>query len=119
MEETAEFIVAELDCADEARQIQEALGRLGGAPEVRTAVGARKAFVVYDSARVEAEAIRNAIRGLGMTIADARSGAERRWPRHGEQGTDHRRIGARGEGDRASPIYAPRGDGAPHRATGR
>ena len=47
MRETLEVTVPELDCADEAQQIQAALGRLPGVAEVRTAVGARKAVVAY------------------------------------------------------------------------
>ena len=44
MRETLEMTVPELDCADEAQQIQATLGRLPGVEEVRTAVGARKAW---------------------------------------------------------------------------
>lgn len=51
VKETLELTVAELDCADGARQIESALGRLTGVSEVRTAP----------------EAIRQAIYGLGMT----------------------------------------------------
>jgi Cd2+/Zn2+-exporting ATPase/Cu+-exporting ATPase len=76
--ETLELTVAELDCADEARQIEGALGRLAGVLEVRTAVSARKAVVSYNPERLEPDAIRQAIRGLGMTVVEARTAGERR-----------------------------------------
>jgi len=38
--------------------------------EVKTAVGARKAVIAYHPDRIQPYAIREAIRGLGMTIAD-------------------------------------------------
>jgi Cd2+/Zn2+-exporting ATPase/Cu+-exporting ATPase len=70
VKQTLELTVPELDCADEAQQIQAALSRLPGVEEVRTAVGARKAVVAYHPDRIQPDAIREAIRGLGMTIAD-------------------------------------------------
>ncbi|MBI1734003.1 MAG: cation-translocating P-type ATPase [Candidatus Rokubacteria bacterium] len=73
MKATLELTVAELDCADEARQIENALGRLAGVEEVRTAVSARRAIVSFDPARIEPPAIRDAIRGLGMTVTDTRA----------------------------------------------
>jgi Cd2+/Zn2+-exporting ATPase/Cu+-exporting ATPase len=75
---TLELTVAELDCADEAQQIQSALGRLRGVEEIRTAVSARKAVVAYDPDRIDPEAIREAIRDLGMTVTDARAPLPRR-----------------------------------------
>jgi P-type Cu+ transporter len=78
MRETLEVTVPELDCADEAQQIQAALGRLPGVEEVRTAVGARKAVVAYASDRVQPDAIRAAIRALGMTVTDSRAVSPRR-----------------------------------------
>jgi cation transport ATPase len=70
VKETLELAVPELDCADEAQQIQAALNRLPGVEEVKTAVGARKAVIAYHPDRIQPDAIREAIRGLGMTIAD-------------------------------------------------
>ena len=78
VKETLELTVAELDCADEAQQIQGALSRLPGIVDVRTAVSARKAVVAYDPSRVGAEAIREAIRGLGMTVTETRAPVTRR-----------------------------------------
>ena len=72
MTETLELTVPELDCADEAQQIQTALSRLPGVEEVRTAIGVRKAVVAYHTDRIQPDAIREAIRGLGMTITDAK-----------------------------------------------
>jgi Cd2+/Zn2+-exporting ATPase/Cu+-exporting ATPase len=72
MTERLEFTVTELDCADEAQQIQSALGRLRGVSDVRTAVSSRKAIVAYDPDTIGPDAIREAIRGLGMTVAEAR-----------------------------------------------
>ena len=63
--------VAELDCADEARQIETAVERLVGVTEVQTTVTARTATVAYDPERIGPDAIRAAIRGLGMTVTDA------------------------------------------------
>jgi Cu+-exporting ATPase len=40
--------------------------------EVRTAIGARKAVVAYHPDRIQPDAIREAIRGLGMTITDTK-----------------------------------------------
>jgi Cd2+/Zn2+-exporting ATPase/Cu+-exporting ATPase len=71
MKERLELTVTELDCADEAEQIQRTLGRLNGVTEVQTAVNARKAIVAYDPERIEPAAIREAIRGLGMTVSDS------------------------------------------------
>ena len=70
MTETLELTIPELDCADEALQIQAALSRLPGVEEVRTAVGARKALVAYSPDQVRPDAIRAAIRGLGMTVVE-------------------------------------------------
>jgi Cd2+/Zn2+-exporting ATPase/Cu+-exporting ATPase len=78
--EMLELTVAELDCADEARQIQAALSRLPGVDEVRTAVGARRAVVAYHPERIQPEAIREAIRALGMTVSET-SGPVARRPR--------------------------------------
>ena len=72
MRDTIDLTVAELDCADEAQQIQSALGRLDGVVEVRTAVSSRTAMVAYESERVGPEAIRAAIRNLGMTVVESR-----------------------------------------------
>jgi len=79
--ETLELTVPELCCAEEAQQIEGALARLAGVTEVRAAVSAHRAIVSFDPARVTPEAIREAVRGLGMTVTDARApGARRRWP---------------------------------------
>jgi cation transport ATPase len=71
-----ELTVPELDCADEAGQIEAALGRLQGLAEVRTAVTTRKAVVVYHLDRVAPEMIHEAIRRLGMTVADSPAPSE-------------------------------------------
>lgn len=65
-----ELIVEQLDCADEAAQIQAALGRLAGVSQVRTSVGARKAFVTYDPGQVSPLEVRAAITRLGMTVKE-------------------------------------------------
>ena len=70
MTEKLEMTVAEMDCADEVRQIEGALARLGGVVDIRTSVSARRAVVAYDATRVGAEAIRETIRGLGMTVSE-------------------------------------------------
>ena len=67
-ERTIALTVAELDCADEARQIEGAVAAMPGVVRVQTAVGARKAIVTFDPARVAPEAIQQAIRGLGMSV---------------------------------------------------
>jgi len=70
-----ELSVDQLDCADEAVQIQAALGRLAGVTRVRTSVSARKAFVTYDPSRVGPAEIRAAIERLGMTVREGRAPA--------------------------------------------
>jgi hypothetical protein len=51
---------------------------MDGVLEVRTAVGARQTIVSYDSTRIEPDAIRTAIRGLGMTVVESPSAARPR-----------------------------------------
>ena len=75
-----ELIVAELDCADEAAQIEGALGRLEAVRQVRTSVGAHKVFVRYDPARIEPTAIRAAVARLGMTVREDHLPARPRRP---------------------------------------
>src|SRR3989442_15696952 len=75
MKSTLELRIAELDCADEAQQIESALTRLDGVGEVRAAVGSRTAVVTYDPQRVQPEAIRQAVTNLGMTVTERRPGA--------------------------------------------
>ena len=65
-----ELTVPELDCTDEARQIEGALGRLDGVVGVQTAVGARRVLVSFDPEAVRPKAIEEAIRGLGMTVSE-------------------------------------------------
>ena len=77
MRETIELSVAELDCADEARQIQDALARLAGVQEVRTAVAARRAIVAYDPSRTGPDEIREAICNLGMTVTEPQAAVAR------------------------------------------
>ena len=74
------LLVSELDCADEAAQIEGALGRLSAVRQVRTSVGARKVFVSYDPARIEPAAIRAAVAGLGMTVREDRVPVRARRP---------------------------------------
>jgi Cd2+/Zn2+-exporting ATPase/Cu+-exporting ATPase len=78
VKQTLELTVPELDCADEAQQIQGALSRLPGVSGVQTAVGARKVIVAYEAEHGSPEAIQAAIRGLGMTVAEAGAPAPRR-----------------------------------------
>jgi cation transport ATPase len=68
-----ELIVAELDCADEAAQIESALGRLPAVTGVRTSVAAHKVLVRYDPSGIGPDDLRAAIAGLGMTV---RAGGE-------------------------------------------
>jgi P-type Cu+ transporter len=74
---TLELTVAELDCADEAQQIEGALRHLDGVSEVRTTVSARRAMVAYDADRVTPEAIRETLHRLGMTVTDTRASLAR------------------------------------------
>ena len=73
-----ELFVEQLDCADEAAQIQAALDRLAGVQAVRTSVGAHKVVVTYDPARTGPDVVRGAIEGLGMTVRADRLPAPRR-----------------------------------------
>jgi cation transport ATPase len=72
-----ELTVPELDCADEARQIEAALGRVDGVVDVQTAIGARRVIVSFDPAAMKPQAVEEAIRGLGMTVTDMPSPARR------------------------------------------
>ncbi len=63
-----ELVVEQLDCADEAAQIQAALGRLAGVNSVHTSISARKAFVTYDPSQVGPAEIHATIERLGMTV---------------------------------------------------
>ena len=74
MKSTLELRIAELDCADEAHQIESALTRLDGVGEVRAAVNSRTAVVSYDPQRIQPEAIRQAVANLGMTVMERRPG---------------------------------------------
>jgi P-type Cu+ transporter len=65
-----ELTVPELDCADEARQIETALGRLDGVVDVQTAIGARRVIVSFDPAAMRPRAVEEAILALGMTVTD-------------------------------------------------
>jgi Cd2+/Zn2+-exporting ATPase/Cu+-exporting ATPase len=73
-----ELIVEQLDCADEAGQIEGALGRLAAVRQVRTAVGARKVFITYDPERIGPPELRAAVEQLGMTVRADRAPARRR-----------------------------------------
>ena len=75
------LVVEQLDCADEAAQIEGALGRLPAVTGVRTSVGAHKVFVTYDPAQSDPARIRATIEGLGMTVrTDRPSASARRTP---------------------------------------
>ncbi len=75
-----ELVVEQLDCADEAAQIETALGRVPGVTQVRTSVGSRKVFVSYEPGRVAPADIQATIEHLGMTV------------RHGGPPVDARRA---------------------------
>src|SRR5215831_15539727 len=68
-----ELVVEQLDCADEAAQIQAALGRLAGVHQVRTSVSARKAVVTYDPSQVNPLDVQGTIERLGMTVREGRT----------------------------------------------
>jgi len=74
------LVVSELECADEAAQIEGALGRLAAVRQVRTSVGAHKVFVSYNPARIEPAAIRAAVERLGMTVREDRVPVRARRP---------------------------------------
>jgi Cd2+/Zn2+-exporting ATPase/Cu+-exporting ATPase len=78
MTERLELTVPELDCAEEARQIEGALGRVAGVLNVQTAVGARRVLVSFDPEAVRPRAIEETIRGLGMTVSEAPAPARHR-----------------------------------------
>lgn len=78
MTQRLELTVPELDCVDEARQIEATLGRVDGVVDVQTAIGARRVIVSFDPAAMKPQAVEDAIRGLGMTVTDMPSPAKRR-----------------------------------------
>jgi Cd2+/Zn2+-exporting ATPase/Cu+-exporting ATPase len=71
MTERLELTVPELDCADEARQVEAALGRLDGVVAVQTAIGARRVMVSFDPVVMTPHAVEETIRRLGMTVSGA------------------------------------------------
>ena len=71
MKETLELTVPELCCADEAQQIQAALGRLDGVANVRTLASTHKTLIAYETERIDPGAIRRAIAALGMTVTES------------------------------------------------
>jgi len=73
-----ELVVEQLDCADEAAQIDAALNRLAGVEAVRASVGAHTVYVTYDPDLIAAPMIRHAIEGLGMTVRADRLPARQR-----------------------------------------
>ncbi len=77
MTQRLELTVPELDCADEARQIEAALGRVDGVVDVQTAIGARRVIVSFDPATMRPQAVEETIRGLGMTVSDTPRPARR------------------------------------------
>lgn len=70
MTQRLELTVPELDCADEARQIEAALGRVDGVVAVQTAIGARRVIVSFDPAAMRPRVLEETIRGLGITVSD-------------------------------------------------
>jgi Cd2+/Zn2+-exporting ATPase/Cu+-exporting ATPase len=66
--ETLEFQVEGMDCADEAEQIEKALGRLGGVVEIKTSVAAEKVIVVYDPKSLRPTEIERTIEVAGFRI---------------------------------------------------
>jgi P-type Cu+ transporter len=78
MTERLELTVPELDCADEARQIEAALGRVVGVVAVQTAIGARRVIVSFDPIAMRPQAVEAAIRELGMTVSDTPRPVRRR-----------------------------------------
>jgi Cu+-exporting ATPase len=77
MTQRLELTVPELDCADEARQFEAALGRVDGVVDVQTAIGARRVIVSFDPAAMRPQAVEEAIRELGMTVSDTPRPARR------------------------------------------
>jgi P-type Cu+ transporter len=73
-----ELTVDDLCCADEARQIEGALGRVAGVRAVQTAIGTHRVIVSFDPDTIGPEAIQDAIRGLGMTVSSRQAPLERR-----------------------------------------
>ena len=73
-----ELIVEQLDCADEAAQIEGALGRLAAVRQVRTAVGAHKVFITFGPERIGPPELRAAVEQLGMTVRADRTPVRRR-----------------------------------------
>ena len=78
MTQRLELTVPELDCADEARQIEIALGRIAGVETVQTAIGARRVIVSFDPVAMTPQIVAETIRGLGMTVSGTPTLARRR-----------------------------------------
>lgn len=73
---TVEMAIEGMDCADEAEQIEKALGRLGGVIEIKTSVAAEKVTVVYDSKTLSPAEIGRTVEGAGFRIKGETEGKE-------------------------------------------
>jgi cation transport ATPase len=65
---TIDLPIRGMDCADEATQIEAAVGRLPGVSEVKALVSAQRATVVYDPDRVTPSQIATAIGTTGCSV---------------------------------------------------
>lgn len=63
-------------CADEASQVEAAIGRLSGVRSVHALVASERATIIFDPERVTAEAIALAITRAGFTVPQPEEGAE-------------------------------------------
>ncbi len=67
---TVDLPIAGMDCADEAAQIEAAVGRLPGVQEVRALVAAQRATVVFDASLVTLGQIGAAVGEAGCSVRD-------------------------------------------------
>ena len=73
-----ELVVDDLCCADEAGQIERALGRLAAVSQVRTSIAAHKVVIAYDPGRIGVPELQATIEALGMTARPGGAPAGRR-----------------------------------------
>ncbi len=66
-----DVLVQGMCCADEARQVEAALGKLGGVRQAQAFVSAERATVTFDPSAVTPDQIREAVREAGFGVPES------------------------------------------------
>jgi Cd2+/Zn2+-exporting ATPase/Cu+-exporting ATPase len=78
---TLELTVPGIDCADCARQVERAIADVPGVLSARVLLATERALVEYDPARVDLDAIREAVRRSGHRVGGEDAGTPRSYSR--------------------------------------